>query len=130
MSEPLITLVQPTQQNGRGRDDFEARQPLAFDFDAPAPAPAPRYLVDRLLERGEVFVLSGDTGAAKSIVTTDLVVAGLRERGWLGREVAARRFLIMDEENPERIVVARLRALGMTNADATGSSISIASGRR
>jgi hypothetical protein len=93
--------------------DWAGRKALALDFDKEPELP--EYLVDRLIERQVVAVLSGDTGAAKSIVASDLLVAAIQERDWLGRNVEARRVLALDEENPERLVRARLRALGAKN---------------
>jgi RecA-family ATPase len=91
--------------------------PVVFDFDQDPEPPA--YLVDRLLERQTVNILSGDTGAGKSLVMAALVVAICTARGtWLGREVYADRVLVIDEENPSRVVRDRLRALGLRNEHA------------
>ncbi len=89
-------------------------KPLELDFDV-APRP-PDYVVERLFERQTVNVLSGDTGAGKSLLMSSLVVAICADRGeWLGRAVNAERVLVIDEENPSRIVRERLRALGLEN---------------
>jgi len=56
-------------------------------------------------------MLSGDTGAAKSIVGQALAVAATAGEPWLGRDVYARRVLYVDEENPRRTAKGRLRAL-------------------
>ena len=88
---------------------------LRFDFEA-APEP-PCYIVDGLIEPGTVNVLSGDTGTGKSWFALGLVVAALRGEPWLGREVRGSRMLVIDEENPQPVIRARLRALGMTNDD-------------
>jgi hypothetical protein len=56
------------------------RKPAAADFDFDAELPAPDWLVSRAIERGTVVVLSGDTGAAKSIVTSALIPAALEGR--------------------------------------------------
>lgn len=91
----------------------------AVEFDFDQPPPAPDYVVDKLLERCTVNMFSGDTGAGKSIFTTSLVVAAARasmtDSGWLGREVLGTRSIVIDEENPERLVRARMAAMGMTN---------------
>lgn len=92
--------------------------PLPLDFNA-VPDP-PDWIVDRLVERGTVVVLSGDTGSAKSIVSQALVPAALSGTEWLGHGTAVDRLMVVDEENPERLVTARLRALGTTNG-VTGS---------
>jgi hypothetical protein len=85
------------------------------DFDFNDDPPEPDWLVDRTIERGTVTVLSGDTGAAKSIVTQALVVAALKGEDWLGRRTHIERIVVIDEENAPRLVHARLRALGLTN---------------
>jgi AAA domain len=88
---------------------------IAFDFDATPERPV--YVVDRLLERGTLGVLSGDTGAAKSIVASSLVKAAVNGEAWLDHETSIGRILVVDEENPDTLVRARLRALGVTNAN-------------
>lgn len=88
--------------------------PLDFDFDA-VPEP-PDWIVDRVIERGTVVVLSGDTGAAKSIVTSSLVQAALAGEDWIGHICAIDRVMVIDEENPDRLARSRLRALGVKNA--------------
>lgn len=87
--------------------------PLTFDFDA-VPDP-PDWIVHGVIERGTVAMLSGDTGAAKSIVTQWLAVSALTRGEWLGHPALIERVLILDEENPGGLVTARLRAMGLTN---------------
>ena len=60
-------------------------------------------------------MVSGDTGASKSIWRDAIVAAGLRGEKFLGRDVAATRFMVIDGENPRSIVHARMRALGINN---------------
>jgi hypothetical protein len=88
-------------------------RPLSFDFEADPETPD--WIVHRLIERGTVVVLSGDTGAAKSIVTSSLLPAALEGNAWLGHGTHVERVMVLDEENPGRLVSARLRALGTTN---------------
>jgi hypothetical protein len=88
--------------------------PLALDFDV-IPEP-PDWVIHRLVERGTVVVLSGDTGSAKSIVSSSIIPAALEGRDWLGHATTADRIMVVDEENPDRLASARLRALGTTNA--------------
>lgn len=90
-------------------------EPIPFDFNAPPERPD--YIVDRLIERSTVAVLSGDTGAAKSIVTSGLVKAAVNDEPWLDHETKIDRVLVVDEENPETLVRGRLRALGVTNCN-------------
>lgn len=97
----------------KARDEDWQAAPLALDFELDPPAP--RWIVRRLIERGTVAVLSGDTGAAKSIAADALAVAICLDAAWLDHETYAQRVLVVDEENPERIVRSRLKALGMTN---------------
>lgn len=117
---PMVDQLTPTAlEEMRARDGAAAavpnnRTPLDLDFDAPAPPPD--YLVHGLLERGTLGVLSGDTGAAKSIVASDLQVAVAVGRDWLASTVDQGRILVLDEENPPRLIRARLGALGMDNS--------------
>jgi hypothetical protein len=94
----------------------ETRSPLPLELDFDEEPEAPDYVVDRLLERQTVTILSGDTGAGKSILAQSLTVAICSGReSWLGRELFGERVLVIDEENGGRVVRSRLRALGMTN---------------
>jgi len=93
-------------------------RPLALDFDA-LPEP-PDWVVHGVVERGTVAMLSGDTGAAKSIVSQWLCVCALKGEEWLGRRTSIARVLVVDEENPDGLVRARLRAMGLTNAEREG----------
>jgi AAA domain len=133
-SSPPVGAVPPTSAHGESyvsatsQDELAAKferiaggaasratssvEPLIFNYAAEPDPPA--YLVDHLLERQTVNVLSGDTGSGKSIVTASLAVAICMGSGeWLGREVYTERVLVVDEENPERLVKARLYALGL-----------------
>jgi hypothetical protein len=87
--------------------------PVAFDFDAD-PDP-PDWLIYRTVEHSTVVMLSGDTGSAKSIVASSLLPAALDGGDWLGKTTHIDRVTVIDEENPERLVRARLAALGITN---------------
>lgn len=94
------------------RPEFQPT-PLALDFDAEPEAPS--WVVRNLIERGTVVLLSGDTGAAKSICVDALTVAVCHDDDWLGHETLGQRVLVVDEENSDRLVRDRLRALGMEN---------------
>jgi len=82
-----------------------------------APPEPPTYLVDGLLERQGVAILSGDAGSAKSLIAQALAAAVVRGEPWLGRGCARGRVLYVDEENPRRIVIDRLRGLGLRSHD-------------
>jgi len=86
-----------------------------LDFDFEALPERPDYVVDGLIERGTTNAISADSGVGKSWVSEDLIVAIVSGRTWLGRELTAQRVLVVDEENPSRMVRGRLRALGMKN---------------
>jgi hypothetical protein len=92
--------------------------PMSFDFDA-VPDP-PDWIVHGVIERGTVAMLSGDTGAAKSIVTMWLAVMALKGSEWLNCSTRAARVLVIDEENPGGLVAARLRAMGLVNDERAG----------
>jgi hypothetical protein len=90
------------------------RKPLDLKVDEEPEAPD---LLVPGLERGTVAALCADTGGAKSFTAEDLVVAVAEGRGhWLGKALEVRygHALLIDEENPERILCSRLRALGLT----------------
>lgn len=116
----LFRLVQ-VELNGsasphvKEASDWADRVPLDLALDRELEPPD--HLVDGWIERGTVTVLSGDTGAAKSFCALDLAVriaTGADE--WLGRQIARRdgRAVVIDEENPQRLVRSRARALGLT----------------
>jgi hypothetical protein len=106
-------IVQEGASAKRALTDAPMVSYLDFDFDAPAPAPS--YVVSGVFEAETVNVLSGDTGAAKSILAQALTAAALTGRKWLGRDVLTDRVLYVDEENPRIVPMARLRALGVEN---------------
>lgn len=87
-------------------------EPVVFDFDGER-TPIP-WLVDGVLERGTVTVLSGDTGGGKSWLSLALTVAVLGGGQWLGRPSRTGRVLYLDAEMPRRMSEDRLRALGLT----------------
>ncbi len=89
--------------------------PERFDFEADT-APLD-WLVDGVVERGTVTILSGDTAAGKTLLASALAVAVIQGGEWLGREVHVGNVLYCDEENWHRLTRDRLRAFGMTNAD-------------
>lgn len=90
-------------------------RPLFFDFTGEPPDP--EWIIDGLIERGTVTVLSADSGAGKSLLTSSMIVAMLQRKRWLGRETAGDRAMVVDEENYGRIVRSRFKALGMRNDD-------------
>lgn len=100
-------------------ESWAGRRPL--DLDPEAEPEPPDYLAAGRIERGTVTVIAGDTGAAKSWTAAALLVATVEGGAdWLGYELRTRhgRAVAVDEENPERLVRARLRALGLTPAGA------------
>jgi len=92
--------------------------PIAFDFELDGEPPD--WLVDGVIERGTVTVLSGDTAAGKSLLADALTVAILKGTEWLGRNAQQGRVLYVDEENHRRLVRDRLKALGLDNGERDG----------
>jgi RecA-family ATPase len=90
-------------------------KPLYFDLSGSPPPP--RWLVDSLIERGTVNLLAGDSGTAKSFLSTHLLTALLRGEEWLGFKTHGERVLVLDNENSPRLVEKRLRMLGFANED-------------
>jgi hypothetical protein len=88
-----------------------------FRFDVAAPVTEPDWLVDGLMARGMITMLSGDTSAGKSFVSMALAMAVLDGgRTWLGRSVAGPgRVLIIENEMPRFEVEHRLRGFGIRN---------------
>ena len=90
-------------------------RPVNFDFNGPPPDPD--YLVDGMIERNTITVLSADSGVGKSLVCKSIIVAGIQGKPWCGRQTKFQRAMVLDEENFIRVVHGRFHALGMTNAD-------------
>jgi RecA-family ATPase len=89
-------------------------------LDFAEPDLPPEWLVDGYIEARTVNVLSADTGAGKTWVLHALAVAMAMGTSWLGRAVQRGKVLYIDEENPIRLIKARLRALGLSK-DGFGS---------
>jgi hypothetical protein len=112
--EEIRRLLDEAERITAGGGNWSDRRALSLDRDA-EPDP-PDYLIADRIERGTITALAGDTGAAKSWVAQSLQVATVERRDhWLGYELRARhgRAVAIDEENPERLVRSRLRALGL-----------------
>jgi hypothetical protein len=105
--------------NGDSADDestWAERRPLALKVDS---EPEPPDLLVAGLERGTVVAFCADTGGAKSFAAQDLSVGVAESRDeWLGKKLEVRHghAIYVDEENPTRLVRARMRALGLTPA--------------
>ncbi|MCW2983500.1 MAG: ATPase [Conexibacter sp.] len=110
--ERLIAAAKMKAVKGAPDEAFELPG-LTLDLDAPADAP--RWIVHGVIERGTVAILAGDTGAAKSIVSQWLTVQALKGNDWFNRTTHIDRVIYVDEENPDRLVKARLRAMGLRN---------------
>src|SRR5690349_15231077 len=101
MSAPTITRDDLLRAKAMSSEEIDAdlherslgkfAQALEFDFDALPEAPA--WAVEGVIERGAVTILSGDTGAAKSIVCQWLTVKALKGEDWFGRTTAIDRVL-------------------------------------
>jgi hypothetical protein len=81
------------------------------------PPQAPDWIVDGILERGGVVILSGDTGTSKSLVSLSIATAVIRGVPWFGRAVKRGRVVISDAEMVEREAVDRLRGFGIGQGD-------------
>ena len=76
------------------------------------------WMVENLLAKGDLALLIGEPGVGKSWLSMALAVAVAEQQGsWLGRLIATDtpRVLYVDEENPEGLVIRRLRKLGLTS---------------
>lgn len=77
------------------------------------PEPIPR-LFDDYLFRGAVTLLAGDAGSGKSLLAADAAIGLANGLPFLGRfqpHVGPSRVLIVDEENPGRLIAHRWRRL-------------------
>jgi len=111
-------LVKRAELQAMGKASGEAldgASPMNFDVDGDLVSPD--WIVVGQIERNQVVVLSADTGAAKSILSQHLAVQTVAGLDWLGCETRAERVLYLDEENPERTVKRRLKALGIEQAE-------------
>jgi AAA domain len=84
-------------------------------FDVTARPTEPNWLVDGLMARGTITMLSGDTSAGKSFVALALAMAVIEGgREWLGQPVSGPgRVLIVENEMPSYDVERRLRGFGI-----------------
>lgn len=76
------------------------------------------WLVDGLIAKGDISLMIGEPGVGKSWISMSLAVAVAESADvWLGRSLdfASNRVLYVDEENPELLVLRRLRKLGLTD---------------
>ncbi len=89
---------------------------IDLDLLARDPEP-PEWVVDDLIARQNIAILSGDTGSAKSMIAQALALAVIRGDEWLGHKVQTGRVLYIDEENSLHEVLRRLRALGLSGPD-------------
>jgi RecA-family ATPase len=89
--------------------------PLHFDFSGEPPDPD--WIVDGMLERGTLTVLSAAPSAGKSFLMASLAVAVVQGQPWLGRPTHGQRAVYVDGENLPRQVRWRFQGLGMRNED-------------
>lgn len=90
----------------------DAESVLAFDEFVDQPIPQEDWVIDGLLSRGDRLVVTGLEGLGKSTIMRQLAVctaAGLHPFTLAPQQ--ARTVLVVDTENPKRIMVNRLREL-------------------
>jgi hypothetical protein len=77
--------------------------------------PAPQWLLDGLVAKGDVTLLTGPPGVGKSWFTMGLTTAVTEGRSeFLGQKVLGQgRVLYVDQENPNDVIYHRLRQLGL-----------------
>jgi RecA-family ATPase len=114
----LKTLLAAKSDDVQGPDlttmDLPERPDITANLDPAIPRPEPIFVVDRMFVRKTVNILSGDTGAAKSILANALTVSAALGTDWLGFNVYGSRTLVVDEENPEDVCLDRIVGLGAT----------------
>jgi len=82
------------------------------------PTEPPDYILDGLLERGGVTILSGDTGTSKSLVALSICAAVIRGDSWMGRATRPGPVVVSDAEMTQRLAYERLRGFGFRGSDA------------
>ena len=77
--------------------------------------PAPQWLLEGLVAKGDVTLLTGPPGVGKSWLTMGLTASITRGLpAFIGQKVLGQgRVLYVDQENPEDVVYHRLRQLGV-----------------
>lgn len=90
-------------------------RPIFFDFDHELPDAD--WIVENLIERGQLTVLAAAPGVGKSFFCLELALAIVQGRPFIGLKTSGSRVLYVDGENMARHVIWRLGGLGMANAD-------------
>ncbi len=106
----LETLRMLADRRGEGIWHYKA-------MDLSAPATPPNWMVDKLLCHGDLTMMIGEPGVGKSWLSMGLAVAVAQQKvAFLGRNLSTEnpRVLYVDEENPEGLVLWRLKRLGLT----------------
>lgn len=91
-------------------------QPLDLRLCDKPPVP-PEFVLDGILERGCVTMLSGDTGSAKSMIALSMSVAVIRGEPWQGRATKPGPVIYSDAEMHHRVVYERLHGFGVHGRD-------------
>lgn len=82
-------------------------------LDLSKPPKPPRWVVKDFLARGWLTMVHAKWGSGKSMLYQTLIGAALVGEPWLGRSTSSvERVLVIDEENPVDVVIARLKAAG------------------
>jgi len=87
--------------------------PLTGRMALPEKPRAASWLVQGILGRGRVHMLSGQTGSAKSLFREALMCASLTGEQFLGRDVPRLKWMILDGENAREDIEDRWLALGV-----------------
>ena len=85
--------------------------------------PAPAWTWDGYLERGTVGLLHGRGGVSKSLFAMSLAASVVTGRSFLGVPTQKLRVLLLDAENPQSTLHARLHQLGFVSDNADGLTI-------
>lgn len=74
------------------------------------------YLVDRLIPRGAVVLLTGEAGHGKSTLMSAIAGAISSSESFAGLTTAATSVLYLDRENPKAVAQERLKRLGIATS--------------
>ena len=95
-------------------------EPGGTEVDLDVSPVAPRWIAKDFLVRGKTHLLSGPTHAFKSGLFAAMMTADLKAQPFLGRDVRAGNWMVIDAENSREDVAHTRRALGLTNTDVVG----------
>ena len=115
MSASGFKIVDPSGQpfqSGSGKITDIAALPSVWNLNESI-----EWLVEGMIPRGSVILISGESGAGKTWLADAIAGAVAHGRTFLGREVQQAPVLYLDGENPLCVVKRNLKDLGINETD-------------